>query len=88
MVRQGVMENLPKTPFAMGFECSGEVEALGENVDNFAVSGLIWVIISIYPNWPVQLIKLSRNVTWMKGSKLNFVHTSPNLARYLLPILL
>lgn len=21
----------------MGFECSGEVEALGENVDNFAV---------------------------------------------------
>ena len=41
MVRQGVMENLPKTPFAMGFECSGEVEALGENVDNFAVSGLI-----------------------------------------------
>ena len=38
MVRQGVMENLPKTPFVMGFECSGEVEALGENVDNFAVS--------------------------------------------------
>ena len=38
MVRQGVMENLPKTPFAMGFECSGEVEALGENVDSFAVS--------------------------------------------------
>ena len=41
MVRQGVMENLPKTPFAMGFECSGEVEALGENVDNFAVS--FWI---------------------------------------------
>ena len=36
-VRQGAIDNPPKTPFTMGFECSGEVEALGENVDSFEV---------------------------------------------------
>lgn len=38
VLRQGAMESPPKTPFTMGFECAGEVEALGENVDNFNVS--------------------------------------------------
>ena len=37
MVRQGVIDNLPKTPFIMGFECSGEVEALGDDVTEFTV---------------------------------------------------
>ena len=37
MVRQGVIDNPPKAPFTMGFECSGEIEAIGENVSNFAV---------------------------------------------------
>ena len=39
MVRQGVIDNPPKTPMTMGFECAGEVEALGENVSDFVVSG-------------------------------------------------
>jgi NADPH:quinone reductase-like Zn-dependent oxidoreductase len=37
MVRQGAIDNPPKTPFTMGFECAGEVEALGENVEGFQV---------------------------------------------------
>jgi NADPH:quinone reductase-like Zn-dependent oxidoreductase len=37
MARQGAIDNPPKTPFTMGFECAGEVEALGENVSQFAV---------------------------------------------------
>ena len=37
MVRQGVIDNPPKTPFTMGFELAGEVEALGENTSRFAV---------------------------------------------------
>ena len=40
MVRQGAVDNPPKTPFAMGFECAGEVEGLGDNVQGFKV---IWV---------------------------------------------
>ena len=38
MVRQGVLEHGPKTPVVMGFECAGEVEALGENTSGFNVS--------------------------------------------------
>ena len=38
MVRQGVMDHPPKTPVIMGFECSGVVEAVGENTTGFAVS--------------------------------------------------
>ena len=37
MVRQGAVDNPPKTPFTLGFECSGEIEALGDNVQGFQV---------------------------------------------------
>ncbi|CAH1778836.1 unnamed protein product [Owenia fusiformis] len=37
MIRQGVTEGPPKTPLVMGFECSGDVEALGENVTDFVI---------------------------------------------------
>ncbi|CAH0392517.1 unnamed protein product [Bemisia tabaci] len=34
MTRQGSITT-PKTPFTLGFECAGEVEAVGENVTKF-----------------------------------------------------
>ncbi|XP_076357868.1 synaptic vesicle membrane protein VAT-1 homolog-like [Tachypleus tridentatus] len=37
MIRQGVINNLPKTPFIMGFECAGKVEAVGEEVTDIQV---------------------------------------------------
>lgn len=37
MVRQGALDSPPKTPFILGFECSGDVEQVGENVKNFKV---------------------------------------------------
>jgi len=38
MVRQGAIDSPPKTPFILGFECSGEVEEIGEGVEDFKVS--------------------------------------------------
>lgn len=38
MVRQGAIDNPPKVPFVMGFECAGEVQAIGETVDDLKVS--------------------------------------------------
>ncbi|ESO10962.1 hypothetical protein HELRODRAFT_109239 [Helobdella robusta] len=50
MVRQGVIENPPKTPFIMGFECSGEVESLGEGVNGFSIGDRV-IGISDYKCW-------------------------------------
>lgn len=38
MTRRGAIDSPPKTPFIMGSECAGEIEAVGEGVENFAVS--------------------------------------------------
>lgn len=38
MVRQGVTEAPPKTPFILGFECAGTIEAVADDVDNFQVN--------------------------------------------------
>jgi len=37
MVRQGNIDNAPKTPLVPGFECSGIVENMGENTQGFEV---------------------------------------------------
>lgn len=37
MVRLGAIDSPPKTPCIMGFECAGEIEAVGEGVENFKV---------------------------------------------------
>jgi len=38
MVRLGAIDSPPKTPTILGFECSGEVEAVGEGVEDFKVT--------------------------------------------------
>lgn len=40
MVRQGNIDNPPKTPLVPGFECSGIVEAMGENTKGFEVCAI------------------------------------------------
>lgn len=37
MVRLGAIDSPPKTPCILGFECAGEIEAIGEGVENLAV---------------------------------------------------
>eukprot|EP00061_Rhincodon_typus_P016439 g44658.t1 len=41
MVRQGNIENPPKTPLVPGFECSGIVEGLGDNTVGFEMVGIM-----------------------------------------------
>ena len=38
MARQGLVDQLLKPPFVLGFECAGEVEALGDGVVDIQVS--------------------------------------------------
>lgn len=41
MARQGAIDSPPKTPFIMGSECAGDIEQVGEGVENFKVSELL-----------------------------------------------
>lgn len=38
MVRLGAIDSPPKTPCILGLECAGEVEAVGEGVEDFKVN--------------------------------------------------
>lgn len=40
LVRLGAIDSPPKTPCIIGFECAGEVEAVGEGVEDFKVTFL------------------------------------------------
>ncbi|XP_076046819.1 synaptic vesicle membrane protein VAT-1 homolog-like [Oratosquilla oratoria] len=44
MVRQGVTEAPPKTPFVLGFECAGVVEAIADDVEDFKVGSRVVAI--------------------------------------------
>ncbi|XP_011497887.1 PREDICTED: synaptic vesicle membrane protein VAT-1 homolog-like [Ceratosolen solmsi marchali] len=37
LTKQGTLDNPPKPPFIMGFECAGEIAEVGEGVTNFKV---------------------------------------------------
>ena len=50
MVRQGNIDNPPKTPLVPGFECSGIVEALGDSVKGYEV--MFWLMTEeVIPIW-------------------------------------
>ncbi|KAL3859781.1 hypothetical protein ACJMK2_009975 [Sinanodonta woodiana] len=76
MVRQGVLDNLPKTPLTMGFECAGEIEELGENAPDFAVGDRV-IAFTDYSAWaehvavPVQYVyKMPSNMSYQDGAAL------------------
>ncbi|XP_074864647.1 synaptic vesicle membrane protein VAT-1 homolog-like isoform X2 [Carettochelys insculpta] len=50
MVRQGNIDNPPKTPLVPGFECSGIVEALGDNVMGFEIGDRVMAFVN-YNAW-------------------------------------
>ncbi|XP_060521504.1 synaptic vesicle membrane protein VAT-1 homolog-like isoform X2 [Cylas formicarius] len=50
MVRQGAIDSPPKCPFILGFECAGEIEQVGEGVEDFAVGDQV-VALPEYRAW-------------------------------------
>ncbi|CAG9863710.1 unnamed protein product [Phyllotreta striolata] len=50
MVRQGAIDSPPKCPFILGFECAGEIEQIGEGVENLAIGDQV-VALPEYRAW-------------------------------------
>ncbi|XP_043841971.1 synaptic vesicle membrane protein VAT-1 homolog-like [Dromiciops gliroides] len=50
MVRQGNIDNPPKTPLVPGFECSGIVEAIGDNVKGYEIGDRVMAFVN-YNAW-------------------------------------
>ncbi|XP_071172762.1 synaptic vesicle membrane protein VAT-1 homolog-like isoform X2 [Mytilus galloprovincialis] len=76
MVRQGILDNPPKTPITMGFECSGEVEAVGGDTTGFKVGDRV-IGFCDYNAWaeavvlPAQLVyKMPDNMSYQDGAAL------------------
>ncbi|XP_041376044.1 synaptic vesicle membrane protein VAT-1 homolog-like [Gigantopelta aegis] len=76
MVRQGVMDHPPKTPVIMGFECSGIVEAVGENTTGFSVGDRVigftnygaWAELAAIPS--NHVFKMPDNMSFQDGAAL------------------
>lgn len=74
MLRQGVMDNTPKPPLIMGFECTGVIEAVGENASGFNVGDRVMAL-SDYKAWAelvavpaTAVFKLPENVSFEDGA--------------------
>ncbi|CAG9762063.1 unnamed protein product [Ceutorhynchus assimilis] len=50
MVRQGAIDSPPKCPFILGFECAGDIEQVGEGVEDFQVGDRV-VALPEYRAW-------------------------------------
>ena len=52
MARLGAIDNPPKTPTILGFECAGEVEAIGEGVEDFQVNKTKFAFLPLFDSLP------------------------------------
>uniref|UniRef100_A0A8B9FSQ4 Vesicle amine transport 1 like n=1 Tax=Amazona collaria TaxID=241587 RepID=A0A8B9FSQ4_9PSIT len=81
MVRQGNIDNPPKTPLIPGFECSGIVEAVGDSVKGFEIGDRIMAFVN-YSAWaevvctPVEFVyKIPDDMSFSEAAAfpMNFV---------------
>ncbi|XP_033753884.1 synaptic vesicle membrane protein VAT-1 homolog-like [Pecten maximus] len=70
MARQGVIDNPPKTPSTIGFECSGEVEALGPNTNGFEVGDRV-IGFCDFGAW-AELVAISAHYVYKMPDKMSF----------------
>jgi len=72
MLRQGVIDNPPKTkaPFIMGFECAGEVEAVGEGVKDIRVGDRV-AALSESRAW-AELVSVPSKYVYKIPAKMSF----------------
>lgn len=81
MVRQGAIDNQPKTPFILGAECAGEIEAVGEGVEDLKVGDRVaalaeqgaWAELAAVPARHVYKLPAQMDFQQAVAVTLNFV---------------
>ncbi|KAF7995610.1 hypothetical protein HCN44_006717 [Aphidius gifuensis] len=81
MIRRGAGEALPKPPFIMGSECAGEIEAVGEGVENFSIGDRVvampdckgWAELIALP--ATHVFKLPDNMSYLDAAAITTNYT-------------
>ncbi|XP_063699916.1 synaptic vesicle membrane protein VAT-1 homolog-like [Culicoides brevitarsis] len=81
LVRLGAIDSPPKTPCILGFECAGEVEAVGEGVEDFKVGDRV-VALPEYRAW-AELCAVSTKFVYKLPDELSFQDAAAILMNYL-----
>ncbi|XP_052130117.1 synaptic vesicle membrane protein VAT-1 homolog-like [Frankliniella occidentalis] len=80
MVRVGAIDSPPKTPVILGFECAGEIEAVGEGVEDFKVGDRV-VALPEYRAW-AELVAVPAKYVYRLPADMSFLDASAIAINY------
>ncbi|XP_013774631.1 synaptic vesicle membrane protein VAT-1 homolog-like [Limulus polyphemus] len=86
MVRQGLIDSPPKTPFILGFECAGEVEGVGEGVTDIKVGDRV-AALTEYKAW-AELTAVPAKYVYPLPEGMNFLDAASMLMNYVVAYIL
>lgn len=81
IVRLGAIDSPPKTPCILGFECAGEIEAVGEGVTNFEVGDRV-VALPEFKAW-AELVAVSESYVYKIPANMTFTEAAAITLNYL-----
>ncbi|XP_011313671.1 synaptic vesicle membrane protein VAT-1 homolog-like [Fopius arisanus] len=81
MTRRGVTDSTPKPPFILGSECAGDIEAVGEGVENFQVGDRVvalpehkaWAELAAVP--ATSVFKIPDNMSYLDAAAITMNYT-------------
>ncbi|XP_076325257.1 synaptic vesicle membrane protein VAT-1 homolog-like isoform X2 [Tachypleus tridentatus] len=86
LVRQGLIDNPPKIPFILGFECAGEVEGIGEGVVDIKVGDKV-AALTEYKSW-AELTAVPSKYVYPLPEGMSFLDAASMLMNYVVAYIL
>lgn len=86
MVRLGAIDSPPKTPTILGFECAGEIEAVGEEVEGFKVGDRV-VALPEFRAWS-ELVAVPTKYVYQIPDEMTFQDAAAIVMNYLVAYIL
>ncbi|XP_053664158.1 synaptic vesicle membrane protein VAT-1 homolog-like [Anopheles marshallii] len=86
MVRLGAIDSPPKTPTILGFECAGEIEAVGEEVEGFKVGDRV-VALPEFRAWS-ELVVVPTKYVYHIPEEMTFQDAAAIVMNYLVAYIL